>query len=225
MKPNMLKLPLVDMTRAQFRDWLRQITNESLFTDRDKLAGLLAQNANREKLEESFREFFEAYSYDLAFELDVHEACVLKVLEMSEEFAYLKQRVTAVETQRKTSSIGRMARRLGGIPNDPALTTIKVNGLSDDEFRKFTDKLTNSELFAAREKIVKLMKEPASLVNPARLQAAFYEFFVCHLELEQFLEGYEYDPDEEFEIRPMVAEELDDSIANIADLKLSNTNF
>lgn len=213
MTSNKTKLPLTAMTPAQFREWLSSIVNESLFTHRDKLAALLAQNADRETLAEGFREFFEVYYYDLAFVLDAHETCVLKALEISEEFAHLKQRVASVETNRKTSPMGRMVRRLGGIP-DNDLPLIKVAALSDNEFRALIEKLVNSELFAAREQVVKLMKEPPSQVNHRQLQSAFYEFFVCHLELEQFLEGYDYDPDEGLEIRPKVAEEIDRSIAD-----------
>ena len=213
MTPNISKLPLIDMTPVQFRDWLCSIMSEPLFADRDKLLDLLAQNADREILTEGFRAFFEAYSYDLAFELDAQEAGVLRVLEAREEFAHLKRRVTAVETERKTSATGRMAQRLGGIPDTP-VPTIKVTALSDDEFRALTETLVNWELFAARERVMKLMKESPSVAEHVRLQSAFYEFFVCHLELEQFLEGYEYDPDEGLEIRPEVAEELDRSIAD-----------
>ncbi len=214
MPSNKTKLFLTDMTPAQFREWLRPIMNEPLFADRDKLVALLAQNADRETLAEGFQEFFEAYSYDLAFELDAQEACVLTVLEACKEFAHLKRRVTAVETDRKTSAIGRAARRLGGIPNAPA-PTIKVRALTDDEFRALTQRLVNWKLFAAQERVVKLMAEPASAGGHVRLQAAFYEFFVCHLELEQFLENYHYHPDEGLEIRPEVAEELDHSIAYV----------
>jgi hypothetical protein len=207
------KLFLTDMTPTQFREWFNSIVNEPLFADRDKLAALLAQNAARETLAEGFREFFESYSYDLAFELDVQEACVLTVLEVSEEFAHLKQRVAAVESERKTPPMGRMTRRLGGIP-DNDLPPIKFTSLSENEFRALTETFVNSELFAEREQVVKLMKEPSSLDNHSRLLSAFYEFFVCHLELEQFLEGYEYDPDEGLEIHPKVAEEVDRSIAD-----------
>ena len=63
--------------------------------------------------------------------------------------------------------------------------------------------------------MIKLMKEPTSVANHWQLQSAFYEFFVCHLELEQFLEAYEYDPDEGLEIRPEIAEELERSIADV----------
>ncbi len=213
MTSNKTKLPLTDMTPAQFREWLYLIVNELLFTDRDMLAVLLAQNADRETLAEGFRGFFEAYSYDLAFELDAQESCVLKVLEVSEEFTHLKQRVAAVEYERKTSPIGRQVRRLGGGTNNPT-PTIMVADLSDNEFLTLTETLVNSELFAAREQVVKLMKEPPSRVNHVQLQSAFYEFFVCHLELEQFLESYEYDPDEGLEISLKVAEEINRSIAD-----------
>ena len=207
------KTHLTDMTPTQFREWFNSIVNEPLFADRDKLAALLAQNAARETLAEGFREFFESYSYDLAFELDVQEACVLTVLEVSEEFAHLKQRVAAVESERKTPPMGRMTRRLGGIP-DNDLPPIKFTSLSENEFRALTETLVNSELFAAREQVVTLMQEPSSPVNHVQLQSAFYEFFVCHLELEQFLEDYECDPDEGLEICPEVAEQLNRSIAD-----------
>ncbi len=122
-----------------------------------------------------------------------------------DEFAYLKGRVDAVVTERKTSHHGRMMRRLGGIPNIGG-NEIKVETLSDDDFRLFMEILVNSELFAAREQVVKLMKEPVSRANHSQVKSAFYEFFVCHLELEQFFEGYAYDPDEELEIQPKIAE-------------------
>lgn len=214
MPSNKTKLSLTDMTPTQFREWLRPIVNEVLFADRDELVMLLSQNVDRETLTEGFRAAFEAYSYDLAFDLDVQEACVLAVFEASEKFGHLKQRVAAVESERKTSAAGRMARRLGGIPDMP-MPTIKVTALSDDEFRTLTETLVNSELFATRERVVKLMKEPTSVANHLQLQSAFYQFFVCHLELEQFLEAYEYDPDEGLEIRPEVAEELERSIDEV----------
>ena len=213
MTSNKTKLSLTDMTPVQFRDWLLLIVNESLFAGRDKLAALLAENVDREILAEGFREFFEAYSYDLAFDLDANETCVLTVLGASEEFSHLKRRVEIVEVERKTSHIGRMTRRLGGIP-DNIQPTIKVEALSDNKLRALMETLVNSELFAVREQIVKLMKEPTSRVNHLQLQSAFYEFFVCHLELEQFLEDYEYDPDYGLEICQEVTEELDRSISN-----------
>ena len=209
------KLSPTDMTPMQFREWLRPIVNEALFADRDELVTLLAQNVDRETLTEGFRAVFEAYSYDLAFDLDVQEACVLTALEAHEEFAHLKRRVAAVEAERKISQKGREARRLGmSVIGDP-LPEIKVTALLDAEFRGFLDTLVNWQLFAARERVVKLLKDPPSIVEHVRLQTAFYEFFVCHLELEQFLEIYEYDPDEGLELRPEVAEELERSVAEV----------
>ena len=74
--------------------------------------------------------------------------------------------------------------------------------------------LVSSELFAARERVVKLMKEPKSPINHVQLLSMFYEFFVCHLEFEQVLEDFECDPDEKLEINQNVAEQLDRSIAD-----------
>ena len=221
---NINTLPLTDMSPTQFRDWLRLLTNEPLFADRNKLLGLLSDNADRETLAEGFREFFETYSYELAFELDAQEMNILTVLEKSEAFAHLKRRVATVKARRKTSPIGRTARRLGGISNTPG-AAIKVRTLADDEFRMLIKTLVNSELFAARERIVKLMKEPPSSTRHVQLQSAFYEFFVCHLELEQFLEDYEYDPDEELEIRPEVAEELERSITDYESGKVKGSSL
>lgn len=212
---NKTKLSLTDMTPAQFREWLRPIVNEALFADRDELVTLLAQNVDRETLTEGFRAMFEAYSYDLAFDLDEQEACVLTVLELHEEFGHLKRRVAAVEAERKISQKGREARRVGMSVIGEPLPEIKVTALLETEFREFLDTLVNWQLFAARELVVKLLKESPSIVKHGRLQTAFYEFFVCHLELEQFLENYDYDPDEGLEIRPEVGAELDRSIAEV----------
>lgn len=209
------KLSLTDMTPTQFREWLCSIVNEALFADRDELVMLLAQSVDRETLTEGFRAMFEAYSYDLAFDLDEHEACVLAVCEARQEFVHLKRRVAAVEAERKISQEGREARRVGmSVIGDP-LPEIKVTALLDTEFREFLDTLVNWQLFAARELVVKLLKEPPSIMKHVHLQTAFYEFFVCHLELEQFLENYDYDPDEGLEIRPEVDAELDRSIAEV----------
>ena len=91
---NKTKLSLTDMTPTQFREWLRSIVNEVLFADRDELVMLLAQSVDRETLTEGFRAMFEAYSYDLAFDLDEQEACVLTALEAHEELVHLKRRVS-----------------------------------------------------------------------------------------------------------------------------------
>jgi hypothetical protein len=212
---NKTKISITDMTPTQFREWCFLIVNEVLFNDRDKLVTLIAQNTDRETLTEGFRAFFEAYSYDLAFDLDEQEGAVLKALEVRKELAHLRQRVADVEGERKISQKGREARRVGmSVIGDP-LPQIKVRALLDTEFREFLDTLVNWQLFAARARVAKLLKEPPSIMEHVRLQTAFYEFFVCHLELEQFLGNYDYDPDEGLEIRPEVAAELDRSIAEV----------
>ena len=215
MVSNKTKLALTDMSPAQFREWLCPLMNEPLFEDRDKLITLLAQDTDRETLTEGFRAVFEAYAYDLAFDLDAQEVCVLTALKAHEEFAHLKQRVAAVEAERKISQNGREARRVGMSAIGDPVPEIKVRALLDAEFREFLETLVNWQLFAAQERVAKLLKEPISIVGHTRLQAAFYEFFVCHLELEQFLEDYDYDPDEGLELRPEVAAELEQSIAEV----------
>ena len=68
--------------------------------------------------------------------------------------------------------------------------------------------LGNWQFFVSRERIVKLMEtaDPGKITK--RLHAEFYEFFVCYLELELFLENYDYDPDDGLELRPEFIEEL-----------------
>ena len=127
MELNMEKVLLKDMTDKQFREWLLPIVEHTLFVYRERILELLTIDADRDTLTEAFREFFEAYYYDVAFELDRYEKCLLSVLDSCD---------------------------------------------------------------------------------------TYYEFFVCHLELEQFLEDYEYDPDEGLETRPEVVEELEQSITH-----------
>ena len=52
------------------------------------------------------------------------------------------------------------------------------------------------------------METEESIKTAERLQAEFYEFFVSYLELELFLENYDYDPDDGLELRPEFIEEL-----------------
>ena len=48
-----------------------------------------------------------------------------------------------------------------------------------------------------------------------RLRSEFLDFFVYYLELEQFFEDYDYNPDEGLELRPEVAERLERSVAEV----------
>lgn len=145
------------------------------------------------------------------------------MLEMCDTFAPLRHRVAAVEAVRKTSPLGRTARRTGTAMLNDHVPKIKVAALSADEFRLLMETLANWQLFAARERVVKRLNANADSndSNPPlqdktlfvdtldnRLKSAFLEFFVCYLELEQFLEDYDYDSDDRLVPRPEFIEEL-----------------
>ena len=205
---------ITKMTHAQFTTWLVPIIDCPFFESRDRLVALLAENADKDTLETELQEFYEGYC-GLAFELEESEESLLSILGTSAIFAPLQKRVAAVETVRKTSPAGRIARRMSDRPliTDPQ-PEIKVTALPDDEFRALMETLTNSELFAARAQVVKLQKAE-TIDGTAQLKSAFLEFFVCYLELEQFLENYYYDPDEGLELRPEMAERLERSVAEV----------
>ena len=196
------------MTLEQFSDWLAPLVNCGIFASRECLIALLAEDASHEELEEEFREFFEDYC-DLAFELEECEKSVLGIIKGNEAFVHLKHRVLAVEAQRKISPLGREARRMGlSVYGDP-VPEIKVAELSPNEFRKLMHTLGNWQIFVSRERLVKLMETADPVKITKRLCAEFYEFFVCYLELELFLENYDYDPDEGLELRPEFIEKLE----------------
>ena len=209
-----MKHNITDMTHTQFSTWLMPIVDRSLFESRERLVALLAENADREALESEFREFYEGYC-GLAFSLEEHEESLLSILRTDDTFSSLQQRVVAVEAARKTSPLGRQARRMSDKPllTDPQ-PEIKVSTLSDDGFRGLMETLANWGLFAARAQVVKLQTIVPPVDGTKQLKAAFFEFFVCYLELEQFIEDYDYDPDEGLELRPEVAERLEQSVAD-----------
>ena len=216
MIPNTNNLLLADMTSEQFRNWLHSIAKHPLFVDRERLLALLTVDADRETLAEAFRSFFEGYYYEMAFELDRHETYMISIFNSCDTYAPLMHRVAVVMSERMASPMGREVRRMGTfLPSDP-VPQIQVHMLSNHDFRSFLYTLVNSEFFAARDRVVKLLNTVSTTdtKSTARLREAVYEFFVCHLELEQFLEDYEYDPDEGLEIRPEVTEELEQSIAD-----------
>ena len=197
-----------DMTPEQFRDWLREhIVDGLLFTSREKLIALLATDNSHESLEREFREFFNGYC-GLAFGLEYHENYVLSVLETQDIFVHLRHRIVEVESVRKTSPDGRIARKMGGALLTDPQPEIKVTELSITDFRAFVDSVTNLKLFASRERLVKLINMGQTSEIITQLRSEFWEFFVCYLELEQFLEDYDYDPDEGLELRPEFIEEL-----------------
>lgn len=206
---------ITDMTHAAFITWLTPIINRPLFESRERLVALLAKNADRDALETEFREFYEGYC-GLAFELEEPEEQLLSILRASDIFTPLQRRIAIVEAARKTSSAGRIARRMSDKPllTDPQ-PEIKVSALSDPAFRALIETLANWGLFAACERIVKLQKVPPSIAATEQLKSAFFEFFVCYLELEQFFEDYDYNPDDGLELRPEVAERLERSVAEV----------
>ena len=201
------------MTHAAFKTWLSPIINCPLFESRERLVALLAKNADRDTLEAEFREFYEGYC-ELAFELEEPEVQLLSILRRSDTFVPLQARVAAVEAARKTSPRGREMRQMVDKPllTDPQ-PEIKVSALPDDAYRALMETLANWELFAARERIVKLQKALPSVEGTEQLKSGFLDFFVYYLELEQFLEDYDYNPDEGLELRPEVAERLEQSVA------------
>ena len=92
-------------------------------------------------------------------------------------FAHLKHRVSAVGTQRKSSPLGREARRMGlSVHGDP-VPEIKVTALSTDEFQRLMHTLGNWQIFVLRERLVKLMEIEPSVEMEARLRSEFYEFY------------------------------------------------
>ncbi len=204
---------ITDMTSAAFSTWLTPIIDCPLFESRERLIALLAGNSDRDALETELREFYEGYC-GLAFELEAPEEQLLAILRECDTFASLQARVAAVEAVRKTSPAGRIAKRMSDLPliTDPD-PEIEVTELPDEAFRRLMETLANWELFAARERIVKLQKALPSVQETEQLKSAFFEFFVCYLELEQFLEDYHYDPDEGLELRPEVADRLERSVA------------
>ncbi len=198
---------ITDMTFQQLLDWLLPIVNVEIFRSREQIVSLLAEGAPHEELEEEFREFFEDYC-DLAFELEDYEESILRIIKRDEAYVHLKHRVLAVEAKRKISPLGREARRMGlSVHGDP-VPEIKVAELLPNEFRKLMHTLGNWQIFVSRERLVKLMETADPVKITKRLRAEFYKFFVCYLELELFLENYDYDPDEGLELRPEFIESL-----------------
>ena len=203
-----MTLNITDMTSEQISDWLAPIVNGEIFTSREKLVALLAEGAPHEVLEDEFREFFNGYDV-LALELEEYEKSILGHINGNHTYAHLKHRVLAVEAQRKSSPLGREARRMGLLVHGDPVPEIKITELSSDEFRTLIRTLGNWRLFVARERLVKLMETEESIEIADRLRAEFYEFFVCCLELELFLENYDYDPDDGLELRPEFIEALE----------------
>lgn len=82
----------------------------------------------------------------------------------------------------------------------------KIIELPLDEYRQLLRNLATQELFVVRERLTALLEGDAPFKE---LDAAFREFFVAYELLELALEDYHYDPDENLEVNPEFAEELD----------------
>ena len=203
MTPNIKKI-----TSPQFCDWVTPIVNGGIFTSREKLVALLAEGAPHEALEDEFREFFNGY-YVLALELEEHEESILGYINENHSYAHLKHRVSAVEAQRKSLPLGREARRMGLLVHGDPVPEIKVAELPSNEFQALMHTLGNWQLFVSRNRLIKLMETKESIEITDRLRAEFYEFSVCYLELELFLENYDYDPDDGLELRTEFIEALE----------------
>lgn len=211
---------LIKLTHTEFCALLESIVNNRFFDSRQCLTAMLAENAPKDALEEEFREFFEGY-YGLAFSLEGYEDSLLSILKTHDGLDLLRYRLKIVETNRKTSPLGRKVRREGMAAIGDPLPKKKVELFSTDEFRELVQTLANSPLFVSRDRIIKLMKDKTveygnlplqvqGISSPlSLLHVAFLDFFACYLEFEQFLEDYDYDPDEGLELRPEFAEELD----------------
>jgi hypothetical protein len=106
---------ITGMTHAAFSTWLTPIINRPLFESRERLVALLAKNADRDALEAEFREFYEGYC-GLVIELEEPEEQLLAILRERDTFASLQARVATMETVRKTSPAGRIAKRMSDLP-------------------------------------------------------------------------------------------------------------
>ena len=253
------------LTLSSFRGWVRSVVvDEAFFTDRASLAAVLASgkpcicgkraSTDPSSPEEPFRIFWDGY-WDFAFTLGVPEDSLLALFDLCDEVArhlqlqtdvpLLLHRLKAIESQRNMSPVGRKVRQNGGdIAINEPMPSIKVRDLSEADFRVFVERLVNSPLFTARDRVVKVLHtlppvcatevplstllsqclgSPAArcpeavafIVPEMQLFSAFFAFFVEHLALEVFLEDYYYDSDEGLELRAELLEEIERDIEYI----------
>ena len=251
------------LTPSSFRAWVRSVVvDEAFFADRASLAAVLASgkpcfcgaraSTDPSSPEEPFRIFWDGY-WDFAFTLGVPEDSLLALFDLCDEVTrhlqlqtdvpLLLHRLKAIESQRNMSPLGRKVRQNGGdiAINEPT-PSIKVRELSEADFRAFVERLVNSPLFTARDRVVKVLNTlppvcttevplsallsqclgaPAArcpeavafIATEMQLFSAFFAFFVEHLALEVFLEDYYYDSDEGLELRAELLEEIEHNLA------------
>ena len=195
-----------DMSPVEFRKLLDTLVNEEIFISRERLAALLTKDSSRKELDTEFMEFHGDYE-DLGFWLETYTEDPLKGLDPHASLTKKLQRHRDyILANRKTTLEERINRRMGVYLNSDPKPEKKIIELPLDEYRQLLRDLVMQELFIVRERLVGLLKEDVPFKE---LDAAFREFFVAYELLELALEDYHYDPDENLEINPEFAEELD----------------
>jgi len=206
---------LADMSRDDLYELLQRVTDEDFFDVHKRLMRLLNAPPSAEseaELVEEFREFFCEYT-SLALWLEEYEENPLQGLDPHTALAKkLKRHLDYIHTNRKTTLDDRMDKRMGILLESESIPEIKVSELPPTEFRALLRILVAEELFILREQVVALLQE-----NPSRqqLDTSFRELFVAYELFELVLDPYHYDPDEGLELRPEVAAEIDQSIAEV----------
>lgn len=197
---------ITEMPPIEFRKLLDTFANEAIFKSRERLTALLAKDSSREELDTAFMEFhgdyedlgfwFETYTEDPLKGLDPH-ASLTKKLQRHRDYIFANRKTTLEE---------RIYRRMGVYLESDPKPEKKIIELPLDEYRQFLRNLVTQELFVVRERLTALLEGDAPFKE---LNAAFRRFFVAYELLELALEDYHYDPDENLEINPEFAEELD----------------
>ncbi len=204
-----------DMSCPELCVLLQTLVSESIFASRERLLVLLSEQSspkNRERLEIEFREFFCGYE-NLALWLEEYEEDPLDGLNMHTALAKkLKRHREYILANRKTTLEERMVRRMGSYLKSDPIPEKKITELGQSEYRALLHALVNQELFVVLPRIAMILKEN---VIYEELSLAFREFFVAYELLELALEAYHYDPDEGLELRPEVAERLEQSVAEV----------
>ena len=206
---------LADMSRDDIYELLQRVTNEDFFDSHKRLMRLLNAPPSAEseaELVAEFREFFCGYTC-AALWLEEYEENPLQGLDPHTALAKkLKRHLEYIHANRKTTLDDRMDKRMGIPLESESIPEIKVSELPPAAFRELLRVLVTEELFRVREQVVALLQE-----NPLRrqLDAAFRELFVAYELFELVLDAYHYDPDEGLELRPEVAAEIDQSIAEV----------
>lgn len=205
---------LVDMSRADIYELLQRVIDEDFFDSHKRLMRLLNAPPSAEseaELVAEFREFFCGYTC-VALWLEEYEENPLQGLDPHTTLAKkLRRHLDYIHANRKTTLDDRMDKRMGIPLESESMPEIKVSELPPAEFRELLRVLVAEELFSVLEQVVALLQG-----NPSRqqLDVSFRELFVAYELFELVLDPYHYDPDEGLELRPEVAAEIDQSIAD-----------